>query len=71
MTNFHIHPGITDITVQVYSQDKTSIKRGDEAQEEVEITSGIKQGWTVSTTPFKLITYSITEKLNETDWVQG
>ena len=53
-----------DLIAKIYSNDRTTLTLGD-LEEEMEITSGIKQGCTVSTTLFKLVTYMIMSKLEE------
>ena len=58
MIKYKIHPNIIDIVSRVYKDDFTKIEIGD-LEENIDITSGIKQGCTGSTTLFKLITYEI------------
>src|SRR5678816_916728 len=51
---------------RVYTDDKTYIKLGNEIENvEIEVTSGIKQGCTGSTTLFKLVTYKIIKELEK------
>ena len=52
--------------VQMYSGDKTTIKLGS-MQETVEVTCGIRQGCSISTLLFKLVTFCIIEDLEEND----
>ena len=64
LVRFKIHPKIIDLMVRVYSGDETIMRlRGKE--EEVRVTSGIRQGCTASTVFFKLITYMIIEALEK------
>ena len=62
MIKYKIHPNIIDIVSKVYKDDFTKIEIGD-LEENIDITSGIKQGCTGSTTLFKLITYEIIKEL--------
>ena len=48
----------------MYSGDTTTICLGTK-EEKIEVTSGIKQGCSISTLLFKLITYNIIEELEE------
>ena len=63
MIEYKIHPKVIDATGEIYKGDTTKINIGYDLEEESEITSGIKQGCTGSTTIFKLITYRIMKKL--------
>ena len=51
-----------DLIVKVYSNDSTTLTLG-VLEENMFITSGIKQGCTASTTFFKLVTYMIMKTL--------
>ena len=62
LIKFHVHPQIIDIIAKLYTGDKTYLKLNEEIRKEIEITSGIKQGCTISTTLFKLVTYLIIKK---------
>ena len=62
MIRYKIHPNIIDIVAKIYQDDFTNIIVGDH-EERIEITSGIRQGCTGSTTLFKLITYEIIKEL--------
>ena len=62
MIRYKIHPNIIDIVAKIYQDDFTNIVVGDH-EERIEITSGIRQGCTGSTTLFKLITYEIIKEL--------
>ena len=64
MRNIKINTDIIDIIVQMYTGDTTTICLGGK-EEKVEVTSGIRQGCSISTLLFKLITYNIIEELEE------
>ena len=64
LIEYRVHPSMIDLVAKIYSDDRTTLILGDLA-EEMEITSGIKQGCTASTTLFKLVTYMIMSKLEE------
>ncbi|XP_068205143.1 DNA repair protein RecN-like [Palaemon carinicauda] len=59
MKECRIHPNVIDTLEEIYEGDKTKKNIGYELDKEFELTSGIKQGCTGSTTLFKLITYKI------------
>ena len=65
MKKYKIHPDIIELIVKVYSRDKTIINTSGKRKIEIDVQSGIKQGCTVSTTIFKLITYEIIEELQK------
>ena len=46
----------------MYSEDRTTIKLGNK-QEKSEVTSGIRQGCSISTLLFKMVTFNIIEEL--------
>ncbi len=50
---------------EVYCKDMTKIKMNKDKEIETNIINGIRQGCTVSTTLFKLITYMILDKLQK------
>ena len=64
MIKYKIHPNIIDLVSKVYQDDFTKLVFGDH-EEKINITSGIKQGCTGSTTLFKLITYEIIKELEK------
>ena len=64
LIEYKIHPEIIDAIIQLYQGDYTKIKVGD-TESKIDITSGIKQGCTLSSTLFKLITYRIIKELEE------
>ena len=62
-----------DLIVKIYSDDITTLILGD-MKIDMKISSGIKQGCTVSTTLFKLITYmimSVLEKSGVQYWIDN
>ena len=67
MIKYKIHPNIIDNVSKIYQDDFTKIIIG-ENEENVNITSGIKQGCTGSTTLFKLITYEIIKESSRKKW---
>ena len=62
LMEYKIHPHIIDIIAKLYQGDHTKIKIGD-SEEKIDISSGIKQGCTLSTTLFKIVTYLIIKEL--------
>ena len=64
LIEYKIHPDVIDTIIQIYQGDSTKIKIG-EIERKLEITSGIKQGCTLSSTLFKLITYKIIRELEQ------
>ena len=64
LVKYKINPLIINMVAKVCSGDTTNIKvKGKE--ENIRVTSGIKQGCTASTVFFKLITYMIIEELEK------
>ena len=64
MIEYKIHPYIIDTVANLYQDDYTTINIG-EKEKRINISSGIKQGCTGSTTFFKLITYMIMSRLEK------
>ena len=60
-----LHEDVITTVTEVYKGDKTIINYGNCNNVEVDITSGIRQGCTGSTTLFKLITYKIIERMEK------
>ena len=56
---------IIDFIVRIYVGDSTKIQLEKNKEIEIEVTSGIRQGCTVSTVLFKLITYKIIEEIKK------
>ena len=65
MKKYKINPKIMDTIANIYRGDKTNIDLGEGLEQEMEITSGIRQGCTGSTSLFKLITLVIMKKIEE------
>ena len=60
-----INPYIIDLVAKIYSDDSTVVTYG-EIEEEMDINSGVKQGCTASTILFKLVTYMIMKRVENT-----
>ena len=56
---------IIDSISDIYVDDKTVLDLGEGIEQEMEVTSGIKQGYICSTTLFKLVTYQIIKGIQE------
>ena len=63
LMHYRIHHKIIETIANIYQEDNTEIKFGD-LHQNINITSGIRQGCTGSTTLFKIITYMIISELN-------
>ena len=63
MMEYKIDPRIIKLITKLYLEDKTHVTIN-EGSAQINITSGIRQGCTVSTTLFKLITYKIIQSLD-------
>ena len=59
---FKINPQIINLIVQMYEGDKTTIQLG-KMKETVEVTGGIRQGCSISTLLFKMVTFTMIEDL--------
>ena len=59
-----MNPLLIDLVVKIYTGDKTNLRLGG-MEEEIEVSSGIRQGCTSSTFFFKIITFVIMERLQE------
>ena len=66
LKKYKVHPNIINSIVEIYREDSTKIKLNKNTEEVINITSGIRQGCTGSTTLFKLITYEIAKELMAT-----
>ena len=64
LKSYKIDPNIINLIANVYTNDTTTINMMGE-ERNIEISSGIRQGCTVSTELFKLVTYVIIKKLEE------
>lgn len=65
MMEYKIDSKIIQCIKEIYSKDITKIKLHQEKEIQINITNGIRQGCTGSTTLFKLITYMILDKLQK------
>lgn len=63
MQKYKIHQKVIDSVAEVCKRDRTVIEIGNIKKKEMEVSSGIRQGSTGSTTLFKLITYKIIKEL--------
>ena len=66
---YKVHPKMIDSVAAIYTAtgDKTSICLNSKTRAEIQITSGIRQGCTSSTSFFKLLTYIITKESESTN----
>ena len=64
LIKYKINPHIINMIVQMYEGDKTTISLG-KMKRTIEVTSGIRQGCSISTLLFIMITFSIIEQLEE------
>ena len=62
LAKYEVHTQVIEMIVQMYSGDKTTIKLG-KMQETIEVTGGIRQGCSISTLLFKMVTFCIIEDL--------
>ena len=62
---YKIDSKIIQCIKEIYSKDITKIKLHQEKEIQINITNGIRQGCTGSTTLFKLITHMILDKLQK------
>ena len=62
LIRFKINPYIIDMIIQMYEGDRTTIQLG-RLKRTIEVTSGIRQGCSISTLLFKLVTFTMIEKL--------
>ena len=63
LKELRIDSKIIDFIVRIYKEDSTKIQLEKNKEIEIEVTSGIREGYTASTVLFKLITYKIIEKM--------
>merc|ERR1711895_307617 len=64
LIGYKINPKIIDLIVQMYKDDHTIVKLGNMV-EKVEVTGGIRQGCSISTLLFKLITFKVIGNLRK------
>ena len=65
LMKYKVNQKIIDTVANIYYEDYTTIRLGEDDEVTTKITNGIKQGCTGSTTLFKLITYMIMTELEE------
>ena len=64
LIKFKVNPHIINLIVQMYENDKTTIQIG-KLKETIEVTCGIRQGCSISTLLFKMVTFTIIEELRK------
>ena len=64
LIKYKVNPKIIDIIVQMYENDRTTIHLG-RMKKTIEVTCGIRQGCSISTLLFKMVTFTIIEELKE------
>merc|ERR1711874_791907 len=62
LIKFKVNPQIINLIVQMYERDKMTIQVG-RMKETIEVTGGIRQGCSISTLLFKMVTFTIIEDL--------
>ena len=62
MEDYKVHPHLIEGVANIHVGDKTTIDLGGGLQQDVDVTSGIRQGCTGSATIFKMLTNKIMEK---------
>merc|ERR1711874_837495 len=60
LIKYKVNPRIIDIIVQMYENDETTIHLG-KMRETIEVTCGIRQGCSISTLLFKMVTCGFNE----------
>ena len=63
LIKFKINPLIISLIIQMYEGDRATIQLG-KMKSTIEVTSGIRQGCSISTLLFKMVTFTIIEELN-------
>ena len=63
LKKYSMHPKIIDIIAHIYEKDKTQVYFNNTHQEDIDVTSGIRQGCNGSSNLFLLVTYLIIEKM--------
>ena len=66
LKKYKIHPKIINAVADIYQGDITNMILNENINEEINVTSGIRQGCTGSTVFFKLITYLISKEIQDT-----
>ena len=67
LMEYKINPQIIAIIANMYEGDKTKMEVSKEDHITLDVTSGIRQGCTGSTTLFKLATFKVIQRLEELD----
>ena len=62
LIRYKVNPKIIELIVQLYAKYDTTINLG-KMKETIEVTCGIKQGCSISTLLFKMVTFCIIEDL--------
>ena len=65
MKKYKIDPLLIDAITEIYNGDSTKVELNESVTQTINVTSGIRQGCTGSTTLFKLVTYIITTELEK------
>ena len=60
LIKYKVNPRIIEMIVQMYAKDSTTITLGNK-HETIEVTCGIRQGCSISTLLFKMVTFNIIE----------
>ena len=63
LKKYIIHPKIIDIIAHIYEKDKTQVYFNNIHQADIDVSSGIRQGYNGSSNLFLLVTYLIIEKM--------
>lgn len=63
LMKYKVHPKMIDSVADIYTGDKTSVCLNSNVKTEIQVTSGIRQGCTGSTSFFKLLTYIIVKSI--------
>ena len=63
LIKYKINPQIIDMIIQMYEGDSTTIQLG-RMKKTIEVTSGIRQGCSISTLLFKMVTFTMIEEVN-------
>ena len=67
LKDYKIDPKVIESVASIYTGDVTQIRLNEDTMEEIEVTSGIKQGCTGSTSYFKIVTYHIMKSVCATE----
>ena len=64
LAKYNVNTKVIEMIVQMYANNKTIITLG-KLQETIDVTCGIRQGCSISTLLFKMVTFCIIEELEE------